>query len=70
MNHRQFNRILLGLSWLGLWRAVEKVPIDDWKFLISLMITVLSLYLEYLNRKTTVKLRNTRILSEDEEEKT
>ena len=57
INHRSFNRILLGLSWLGLWRAVEKVPVEDWKFIISLLITIFSLYLEYLNRKTQIVKR-------------
>ena len=54
MEHRGFNRILLGLSWLGLWGAVEAVPLEDWKFIISLLITIFSLYLEYLNRKAHI----------------
>ena len=55
--HRWFNRVLLGLSWLGLWNSVEEIPIEDWKFIISLLITIFSLYLEYLNRKAQIAER-------------
>lgn len=42
---RTLNRTLLFFSWVGMWSSVGW---DDWKFIISLMITILTIIMEWL----------------------